>query len=277
MSDEKPYPIIDFHVHAFTAELAPTAVARLSVQCGFQACFDGTPAGLQGSMQRSGIDLALIQPVATKAGQVYNINRWSASLSALSGILSFGALHPDLPLDQVQAEVAFLKARGIPGVKLHSEYQAFYPDEDRLTGIYEALQSAGLILLMHAGQDLGFAGPIKATPERILQVHQGFPRLTLVAAHLGGYQHWAESEKHLAGKPLWLDTAYCLHDAPDPAMIELMRAHGSERILFGSDAPWGNQPRHVEILRQLDFSPREIADMAGKNAYNLLKLEHPKP
>lgn len=277
MAEKENYPIIDFHVHAFTDELAPAAVEQLSTQCGFQPCFDGTLAGLRASMRESGIDISVVQPVATKPSQVQTINRWAVGIRNVPGLLSFGALHPDLSLEQITVEVAYLKEQGFRGVKLHPEYQAFHPDEDRLEAIYAALQDAGLILLMHAGPDLGFTSPVKATPERILQVHRGFPRLTLVAAHLGGYQRWEESAKYLAGKPLWLDTAYCFQNAPDPGMIELMRAHGPDRILFGSDAPWGNQARHADLIRKLDFSPHEIADMTGKNAYNLLKLKDPMP
>jgi uncharacterized protein len=95
-------------------------------------------------------------------------------------------------------------------------------------------------------------------------------------AHLGGYRQWSEVERHLVGLPIWLDTAFCLQDPLTPQLLELIRAHGAGRVLFASDAPWGDQGRHLRHLLESPLSPQEITDIAGQNAYNLLNLS-PNP
>ncbi len=263
-------PIIDFHVHIYPDELAATVVSELQSRCGFQPCFDGTLSGLRLSMQTCGIDISVLQPVATKPSQVRHINQWSAVLNTESDLIAFGALHPDLSVEEVEAEIEFFKTHEIRGVKMHPEYQEFYPDDPRLEVIYQALEKNKIHLLLHAGMDLGFAPPAKATPERILQIHKGFPKLTIIAAHLGGFQMWEEVGKYLVGTPVFLDTAYCLQDAPSPQLLELIRAHGYQRVLFGSDAPWGNQSKQVYTMKNMPLPPLERAAMLGGNAFRLL-------
>ncbi len=266
-------PVVDFHVHAFPDDIAARAVRPLADRFGAQPYFHPTLKELQAVRQRNGVERVVIQPVATKPAQVPVINRWAAGLREQPGLVAFGALHPDLPQDAIEEQVNWLRSQGVPGVKLHAEFQDFYPDDDRLSGLYAALERAGLICLQHAGVDLGYPPPVKATPERLRQVHVGFPRLRLVAAHLGGYQQWSEVERHLVGLPIWLDTAYCLQDPLPPLLLEIIRAHGAKRVLFASDSPWGDLSRHLRHLRESPLTPQEITDIAGQNAYNLLGIK----
>jgi predicted TIM-barrel fold metal-dependent hydrolase len=276
--------IIDFHVHAFNDELAPTVIPRLEHMSGCRAFYNGTVSGLLESMRRSGIAQAVLQPVATKPAQVPIINRWCLEVveahaggepageqPAVPQLHAFGALHPDMPEEAIEREVEFLKAHNFRGVKLHPEYQSFYPDEDRLEPLYRALERQGLCLLMHAGFDLGYPTQPKATPNRILQVLLGFPGLRLIAAHLGGFRLWDDVEHYLVGRQVGLDTAYCADDCPQPLFREIVRAHGPEHIYFASDGPWGDQTRHLAYLRTAGLTPDEFSRIAGGNATDILK------
>lgn len=266
-------PVVDFHVHAFPDELAERAVKPLADRFGSPPYYFPTIKELQAVRRRNQVERVVIQPVATKPSQVQTINRWAAGLQPQPGLAAFGALHPDLPLDAIEEEIGWLRSQGVKGVKLHAEFQDFYPDDDRLFGLYAALERSGLICLQHAGVDLGYPPPVKATPARLRQVHLGFPRLRLVAAHLGGFRLWSEVERHLVGLPIWLDTAYCLQDPLPPQLLEIIRAHGAKRVLFASDGPWGDLARHLRHLRESPLAPQEISDIAGQNAYNLLEIK----
>ena len=46
-------------------------------------------------------------------------------------------------------------------------------------------------------------------------------------------------ESILAGKNIYLDTSYSYGVMGKTAMERLIRKHGAEKILFGSDSPWG--------------------------------------
>ncbi len=263
-------PIIDFHTHAFNDQLAARVTAEFAGMMEFKAHYDGTVSGLLAHMAQSGVDQAVLQPVATKAAQVQAINRWCQRIQTKEKVHCFGALHPQMEQETLEQEIAFLKAAGLRGVKLHPEYQSFFPDEDRMAGIYTALEEAGLILLFHSGKDLCFHGEVKSTPRRLLQVHRGFPRLKLVLAHLGGFQMWDEVAKELAGQELWLDTAFCPGFCPLNQFEEIVAAHGAERIVFGSDAPWGHQQAHLDYIGKAALDDDEKRRILGENALQLL-------
>lgn len=263
--------VIDVHTHAFNDQLAVSVIPQLEKASGWSAHFNGTLAGLRRSMALAGVTHSVLQPVATKPAQVRPINEWLVGVRA-PDLLTFGALHPDLNAEQLAAEIAYLKDHQFLGVKLHAEYQQFFPDEDRLVPIYSALERAGLVVLMHAGVDLGFTGPVRATPQRLAQIPVAYPDLKLILAHLGGFRLWDEVKRYLVGLPVWLDTAFCVGEYPGPKLVELSRMHGVDHILFASDAPWGDQAAHRQYLRQAGFMPEELRKIEGQNAEALFSL-----
>ena len=144
--------IIDMHVHVFPDDLAALAVPAVSRGAGIDAAFDGTLAGLRASMRRAGVSRSVVLPVATKTSQVRSINDWAAGLGG-GDIVPFGAIHPDLT--DAEEELERLAGMGLLGVKMHPEYQAFRPDDDRLEPLFAAAARLNLILYFHAGEDPG--------------------------------------------------------------------------------------------------------------------------
>ena len=69
---------------------------------------------------------------------------------------------------------------------------------------------------------------------------EGFPELTIIAAHLGGMRRYDQVEKHLLGRgtTCCLDTAMTaayLHD--EAQFVRVLRGHGLDRVLFATDCP----------------------------------------
>lgn len=262
--------IVDIHTHAFADDIAPRAIPALLESAGGElaAHYDGTVRGLVDAMDRFGVDVSVIQPVATKPSQVRAINDWAAA-QASSRIVPFGAMHPDLedPAD----EIARMRSLGLKGFKLHPEHQVFSPHETRLHAIYEAASDAGMVVLFHAGADV-IHPTIHGTPASFAELIDVFPRLTVVLAHLGGFREWEAVAEHLAGRDVWLDTAYTLGHLPDEEFVALVRAHGVERVLFGSDGPWTDAAAEIAHLRSLPLAEDEIEAILGENAVRLLGL-----
>ena len=264
--------VIDFHTHVFPDDLAARALPGLAAKAKVRTRYDGTVQGLLASMRKYGVHRSVLQPVATKLEQVDSINRWSLELRRQPELIPFGALYPLCSREQLEAQIHFLTAHQFPGIKLHPDYQQFHPDDDRLEPLYRALQDAGLIILFHAGVDLGCPPPTMGGPQRLAQVLAGFPNLKIVAAHMGGFRMWDEVERELMGKRIWLDTSFCAEECPPGRMREIMQAHGLEKILFGSDGPWGDQGEQKQYLEQLGLAPGELQGVLGGNARRLLKI-----
>lgn len=261
--------IIDFHTHAFPDELAPRAIEILSNRSGVHPETDGTCSGLLESMGQAGISRSVIAPIATKPSQVRNINQWAVEVShRYEPLVCFGTLHPGQ--DDWREEIERLLDGGIVGVKLHPDYQEFYVDDPELVPMYEEITRAGLILLFHAGVDIGLPPPIHCTPSRLVRVLDKFPTMTVVAAHMGGFRCWDEVQQHLVGRNLYFDTSYSLRFLGADRMVSLIRGHGVERILFATDSPWANQATEVAEIRKLPLTEQEITAILGGNARCLL-------
>jgi predicted TIM-barrel fold metal-dependent hydrolase len=128
-----------------------------------------------------------------------------------------------------------------------------------------------MTILFHAGADEVHT-TLHGTPESFANVLDGFPGLRVVLAHLGGYRVWNHVAELLVGRDVYLDTAYTLGHLPDADFVEIVRAHGAERVMFGSDGPWTDAKAEIAWLRRLPLAEGVIEAILGENAERLLAL-----
>jgi predicted TIM-barrel fold metal-dependent hydrolase len=85
---------------------------------------------------------------------------------------------------------------------------------------------------------------------------------------------WDDVRRHLlsAGENVYFDTAYVSFYTGTEEMGELVRDIGPKRVIFGSDYPWEEPGRAVEIIRGLGLCEMEEQAVLGKNAANLLGM-----
>ncbi len=259
---------IDVHTHVFPDALAPKAVEALEAHGVLRARYDGTIEGLLESMDRNGVDVSVVQPVATKPSQVCDINDWVATLAS-ERIMPFGAMHPRM--ENPAAEVARIASLGLKGFKLHPEHQAFEPHDSSLRTLFDAAEEHGLIAFFHAGAD-EVHDTCHGTPESFATLLDRHPGLRVVLAHMGGYRCWEGVRKLLAGRDVWFDTAFAPGHLPDDELRSLVRAHGYERVMFGSDGPWTEPAEEIAHLGRIGLDAREIEAIVAGNAAALLGL-----
>ena len=283
--------IIDFHTHTFPDRIASQALDKLksaSHTCPFT---DGTVTGLQASMQKAGIDISLVMPVATNFRQVEHVNDASILINreaGHTGIYSFGCMHPDF--ERPEEELTRLKSAGVMGIKLHPVYQGVDFDDARYLRILEACQKLELIVLIHAGDDIGFPGVQHASARMILNALRSTGPLKLVLAHMGGWRRWEEAASLLPGMGLYIDTSIsmgCLTPGgdgypwqedelalmDDARALAVIRAFGADHTLFGSDSPWGGQAETLKALDRLELTEEEKKRILSSNALDLLGLK----
>ena len=224
-----------------------------------------TPAGLLALMDRAGVDISVVLPVATRPEQVRSINDWAAEINS-DRIVCFGALHPDFP--EAVAEVERMISLGLGGVKFQPQFQEFYPDEERLWPMYEALEGR-LLAVFHSGQEIVNVPHVYARPASFVPVRARFPRLRMVLAHLGGFHMRAEARAHIVGQDYYLDMSYST-DLSDEELTETIRAHGAEKVLFGTDFPWSHPRADLDRLRRLPLTPPEFEAITWRTAAGLL-------
>lgn len=262
--------IIDFHTHAFPAHLAADAINKLAYSSKVKPSFDGTISGLLNSMDSAGIEKSVVLNIATKPEQVANIIKWCLKIKN-ERIIPFASIHPDNK--DFKDLIKRIKGEGLAGIKLHPMYQDFYLDDDRMFFIYEEIVSAGLILIFHAGLDIAFRSDKRAEVIRLKKVIKKFPGLKIVAAHTGGWQMWGDVLKEIAGHNIWIETSMTLKYIEDKKiLLEILKKHSPDKIMFGTDAPWSDQKEEVELMNGLDI-PAELKNkIFSANAQKLLSL-----
>ena len=98
--------------------------------------------------------------------------------------------------------------------------------------------------------------------------------MTIVAAHMGGMRQFDEVEDCLAGKfgNVYFDTAAVADYISSEQLFRIISAHGADKILFASDAPWDDPLKEVKMIAQLPLSVDEREWIFLKNGERLLKM-----
>ena len=262
--------VIDAHVHIFPDRLAPKALKSLSEICKSPYYMDGTADGMRQALKSWGVDAAVCMNIATKPKQQLSVNRFAASVQG-DGLYCFGSVHPDAP-DAID-ELRHIKELGLYGVKLHPDYQDFIVDDSRLFPIYEAISELQLPVTFHTGWDPYSPNLTHAPSQAVAKVADLFPRMTIIAAHMGGLNRYDESEEYLAGKEnVYLDTALSCRNCSPEQMLRLIRRHGAEKVLFASDCPWSRSSDELAFLERLPLTSKERDAIYFQNARRLLNL-----
>ncbi len=265
--------IIDVHNHIWPDKIAPKINNFFRQQdIGFDPVAPCTLSGLLKNMDDAGVDKAVILDVALKPDQVEGINTWLMGIKDRR-LIPFGAMHPDY--QDYKKEIKRLKENGIKGVKFQSTWQNCLADDDRMLRLYEEIGEDMIVFLHAGGSRTKSTTNIEAAPHRIARVLDLFPNLKIIAAHFGGNYMIEESKKHLIGKNVYLDTSAppTLGTRLDQKMVlELIEAHGVNKIIFGSDFPIGNKKEDVTYLKNLPLSEEAKERILWKNTAELLGL-----
>ena len=276
--------IIDIHTHCFPEAIAAKALKKLADASHAVPLTDGTAEGLTAAARAGGVDLSIVLPVATSPKQVGSINDFAARINertAETGLFSFGGAHPEDP--DWREHLKQVAERGMKGVKLHPVYQGVDIDDPRYLRILTYAGELGLIVITHAGYDIGFPGVTRVAPEMTRRALRQAGPVTLVLAHMGGWMQWEQVKEQLADTSACLDTSFSigtvgqtdgepLRMLDEPGFMEMVRVFGPERLLFGTDSPWSGQRESLDWIRALPLTEAEKAAILGGNAQRLLGL-----
>jgi predicted TIM-barrel fold metal-dependent hydrolase len=262
--------IIDFHTHIFPNMLAAKTVKYLAQKAAIPSYGKATLEDMKERIACGHLSAAVAAHIVTNAAQQKNVNDFAVAINK-EPVYSFASVYPDAKT--AVPELERLKKAGIRGIKLHPEYQNFYPDSPHMYPIYEKCAELKLLLLFHAGYDPGYGDSHRAGPARIAKAARDFPSLLFIAAHLGGYLDWDAAEEYLCGLPnVFFDTSH-INGAISPAQaLKIIRLHGADKILFGTDLPWATQQMMADFLLKTGINETERELIFYKNAAGLLKI-----
>lgn len=263
--------LIDFHTHAFPPKIATAAIGKLAdASGGLCPQTDGTVDSLLSEMDADGVEISVVQSIATNPHQQAKVNDYAFEMDKHPRIVAFGSVHPDSP--DALVELERIKAAGLKGVKLHPEYQGFFVDDPKMKPIYKKISELGLVTLFHAGVDYGFAPPYHCMPDQLLRAMTWLDS-PVVAAHWGGLCCGEEVLQKLCGiDHLWFDTAFG-HGTMAKSMAQaIVDKQTTDRLLFASDMPWHRPVWEKRLIDSLDLSEDDKQKIYHQNAEKLLAL-----
>ena len=262
------FEIYDMHAHIFPDKISEKATLSIGKFYDIGMAHSiGDPAHLLESEVKIGTKRMLVCSVATTPKQVVSINDFiRGEADQHPEMIPFAALHGDYA--DLAGEVDRVIGMGFKGIKLHADFQCTPIDSPGSYRIYEAIEGR-LPVLMHMGD----YRHDYSHPTMLAKVLRDFPKLKVLASHLGGFAAWDEAESVLrSNENVRYDTssAVCLM-SPERA-VRLIRHYGIENCMFGTDFPMWDPKAEAERLLSLGFTFEDYKKMFSENAKAFLNI-----
>ncbi len=284
--------IIDSHCHIFTERIRENVGSRREMLAELKLNTHDAgprlpPQALQVSAERNDIDLCFLLPTAPPDKVRAENDRFIGHCEGLSRVRTLATLHPDMssPSDEIRR----MLDAGIARFKLSSFTQRFdltSPATERMLSELENLCHAvsltpAVVFDTFVKADVYFgADPVYlTTPAKLGTLASRHPGINFIGAHMGGLlANIDDVRSGLSPAPnVYLDTANAAHTFTEQEFIELLRIHGPQHVLFGTDWPWfvhnSEIPKIEDLLKKAGFNEADRADVFSGNAMRLYGIE----
>lgn len=149
-------------------------------------------------------------------------------------LIVFASVHPSD--EDWRTKLREYARRGARGLKVHPEFQRFFPDDPRALEIYEECERLGLVVIFHAGRSGIEPEFIRkyAMIRHYVGAVAAFPRVQFAFGHAGARDlddAIAAAKKY---PNVWLE----ITGQGVTQLDRIIREVGIERLLFGSDWPF---------------------------------------
>jgi predicted TIM-barrel fold metal-dependent hydrolase len=191
---------------------------------------------------------------------------------------------PFVSVDPARADaverVQALAEAGARGFKFHPNLQAFFPNDERVYPLYEAIQAAGVPALFHSGHSgIGTGLPgggglhLKySNPMCLDDVAADFPELQIVLAHPSFPWQDEAISICLHKSNVWIDLSGWSPRYFPPQLVQYANTQLRTKVLFGSDFPLITPDRWLADFEQAPFRDEVRPLVLKENAARLLGL-----
>ncbi|MDZ4284909.1 MAG: amidohydrolase family protein [Patescibacteria group bacterium] len=216
--------------------------------------------------ERAGIDASVLLPMP----QVYPADLVSANETITAQpharTFPFVWLNPHMLTSHdprgisEQALAETLIERSVYGIKVHPVFDGYYPEPTCMAPIFEIARASALPILWHTGWG-AFGDPlfVELSAKR-------YPDVIIVIGHMT-----EAASPFVASRcdNVYLETSYC--SGPN-RLAGVVRAIGSEKVVFGSDFPANSPIVQKMIVEESGLPDSDKEKILGGNAQRLLKL-----
>ena len=194
-------------------------------------------------------------------------------------LIPFASIDPHKPHAVAEAR-RLIRDHGVRGFKFHPNIQAFFPNDQAVYPLYEAIAEAGLPVLFHTGHSgigagLPGGGGIRlkySNPMHVDDVAVDFPELKIVLAHPSFPWQDEAISVALHKEQVYIDLSGWSPKYFPPLLVRYANTRLRERVLFGSDYPMIKPDRWLADFEQLEIKPDVRPLILKANAARLLGL-----
>lgn len=281
------YTIIDGHTHTFsTEEVARKIIESFNRIYSIEFENPGTSdtGDILQNMSRMGIDYSIMANFAPAKILDAN-NLWTLETAAEHArLIPLVSFHPDMPGSIRELLEAYIE-KGAKGVKLHPMAQGFDPRDSRLDPLYEGCSHTGLPVVFHCGRVSNARLNEYSDLDTLLPVIQRYPRIHFILTHMvdgnaGAVMRLAQEYGNISfdtsivitgyppimrvNEPSWLN---------DDEVVDIIAGIGAERVIFGSDYPWGSPGPDARRILGMKLDEHQKRRIFSENAIRVFGLE----
>ena len=158
-----------------------------------------------------------------------------------------------------------LQSSKIVGLKINPSTEKHRITDPIYRRALEILNDYNLFLLLHCGRWVEMSGWHYG-----IEIAKQYPKMKLILAHMGGTHPDLAFPAIQASRPLsnvYMDTSQTRQIIVLKRGIETL---GAERILFGSDMPWGDYLQNLVGILQLQLNESDLNNVLRENFYRLI-------
>ena len=261
--------IIDAHTHVFPDKLAERSSESIGKFYGLDWNSPASVSALLESGKKINACHYLVCSSALSPTQTEHINNYMASLiSEHKEFTALGTIHPEN--DNFKGELRRVKSLGLKGIKIHSDFQKFKIDDERMLPAYREMARLGLPVLIHMGDErYDYSRPIY-----LASLMKKVPDLVCIAAHFGGWCRWDEAyEVLIPSERLYFDTSSALMRLNKDDAKRMIEKFGVDRFMFGTDFPIWEPTAEVQRVLDLGLTESENEKVFSGNFMKLFGLD----
>lgn len=145
---------------------------------------------------------------------------------------------------------------GFKGIKIHQGWNPLTFSSPKFHDLLSIANALSLPMFIHPGT--------KKETLKLLRLLPQYPKVKFILAHLMG----AELLKEYKGDNLFHDISPT--NLSTPVLLDAVNHYGSERILFGSDMPFGDLESNLKKMQSLDLTSTQKEHILGRNMQGIL-------
>jgi uncharacterized protein len=233
-----------------------------------------TPQTTIASMDQAGVSAGLAAAWCAPDGWMISHEEVAAiAKSYLGRIFGVASANINKPMEAVRELRRAIKELGFKGLRVVPWLWNLPPNDRRYYPLYAECIELGIPFCTQVGH----TGPLRPSetgrPIPYLdEVALDFPELVIVASHIG--YPWTQEMIAVATKyeNVYIDTsAYTIRRYP-PELVQYLKGHGREKVMFGTNYPMITAAKALEGLDGLGLDAEARALFLGGNAARVFGL-----